>query len=77
MDWKLASDLILLGVATVLGGVGWEIRRLVARVEKIAEHTADIVTTQQHNELAKSLREALNVHTTDIAIIRDRMERAK
>lgn len=73
----LRNDIIIVVLTTGLGAIAWFVKDMHVDVKSLLLSDSNHVSKEQHNELAKSLREANNALITEVAVLRDRMERSK
>ena len=75
MDESLRTGLIMFVITSIVGALAWLVNDLRTDVKTLLLSNENRVSTEQHNALAKNLREEINALKTDLAVLRDRMER--
>lgn len=75
MDESLRTGLIMFAITSVVGALAWLVNDLRTDVKTLLLSNENRVSVEQHNALAKSLREDMGTLRTDLAVMRDRMER--
>ncbi len=77
MDEKLRNDLILLAITLIMSAIAWFLKGIWVDVRELRVSNAGKVGSEQHNELAKSLREAIKATDLEVREIRTRVDIAE